>query len=153
MSSGNVAVSTVQKLAIECPIRKRTKTSVVIENPLGIDVVMTSNCKHPHVQVKDKIELKAHSETTIDVSFRPLLVADENSTLVLTSEELGDYIYDMILKGVATGSERGMTFNVPLGSKEIQSFRFMHYPAEKAVYECSFLNKVNDTHTPKHLVT
>merc|ERR1711998_600624 len=39
------------------------------------------------------------------------------------------------------GNERGLVFNVPLGSKQVQPFRFMHYANARADYSCSFQKK------------
>ena len=123
-------------LSLECAVRQQAKENILIKNPLGTDVTIKAACANKQVSLPDEIILKPSSEAAIEVKYRPLLVEECEETLTLTSEELGIYSYSLSLRGLSPGLERSLVFNVPLGSKDVKSFRFMHYLDEKSDYSC-----------------
>jgi len=132
---------TVGTLHLECPVRQRALASVSIENPLDREVTLVATCNHGQVTVAEKVIVKPKSDIQVEVAFRPVLVVEETSTLTLTCEELGTYEYSLKLKGSRAGPEKAINFNVPLGSKETQLFRFKHFLQAQTDYACSFVNK------------
>jgi hydrocephalus-inducing protein len=70
-----------------------------------------------------------------------VLLEESEATLQLECPELGKFLYTLALNSTQPGPERVLTFNVPLGSRDMQPFRFFHYLNDKAEYRCSFENK------------
>lgn len=135
------AAASVESLSIVCPVRTRVYRTVTITNPLARDVLLTPKCDHKQVFFPETIELKARVDNDITFSFRPVVEEEKAATLALQSAELGTYMYALKLGGTRPGPERPLQFNVPLGSKDVQPFRFFHYLNDKAEYACTFENK------------
>eukprot|EP00798_Chlamydomonas_sp_ICE-L_P006741 gene6741-3411_t len=127
-------------LILESPVRTLTTSKVTIKNPLSTDVVMKASCPNKSVIIAPNVTLKAKSLTSVEVSYRPLLVTESEAPLVLESPELGEFKWQCKLIGLATNPERSMTFNVPLGGSEAQTFRFTHWTEDKPEYKCTFKN-------------
>ncbi|GMH35419.1 hypothetical protein BSKO_03287 [Bryopsis sp. KO-2023] len=123
---------------LECPVRTQATQNISIRNPLSKDVAATASCNNRQVSVAGDIVLKSNSATSIPVAFRPLVVGEASVPLTLRCPELGQYEYNLELKGVPAGPERSLTFNVPLGSLETQVFRFTHWLPDKCEYKCYF---------------
>lgn len=136
------APASVDTLSIVCPVRTRVYRTVTITNPLARDVVLTPKCDHKQVFFPETLELKARVDTDVTFSFRPVVEEEQKAaTLSLESAELGMFPYSLRLGGTRPGPERPLQFNVPLGSKDVQPFRFFHYLNDKAEYSCTFENK------------
>lgn len=50
----------------------------------------------------NRFTIPAHSEFGFEVVYRPLLVKEENSKIQLKSPDLGDFIFPLSLKGIAS---------------------------------------------------
>jgi hydrocephalus-inducing protein len=109
-----------------------------VRNTLDTDVVMSASCSNKQVIVPAKVTVPANSVMQVEVAYRPLLVSESEATLKLESAELGLFEWKLKLAGLSTNPERSMTYNVPLGNRETQVFRFTHWLDEKADYKCSF---------------
>ena len=66
------------------------------------------------------LTLPAGETVELEVLHRPLLVAETEASLKLSSKALGVYEYLLRLKGTSAGPEGNLTLNVPLGSSESQ---------------------------------
>jgi hydrocephalus-inducing protein len=111
---------------------------VSIRNTLDSDVVMSATCSNKQVVVPAKITVPANSMAQMEVGYRPLLVAETEAVLKVDSLELGLFEWKLKLAGLSTNPERSLAFNVPLGSRETQVFRFTHWLDDKADYKCTF---------------
>eukprot|EP00898_Chlorokybus_atmophyticus_P005824 jgi/Chlat1/6242/Chrsp44S05765 len=131
----------VEEKTLECPVRQRVMERISITNPLGTDVSLKVKCDSGAISVSDSLYIKASSEGALDIAFRPLLASASDASLVCECPELGRYQYLLHLKGAPAGLERVINFNVPLGGRQTQPFRFMHYLNAKAEYACRFGNK------------
>jgi hypothetical protein len=63
-------------------------------------------------------------------------VCDRLSILILSSEALGDYVYELKLRAIQAGPEPPLYFDVNLGNRHTQKFQFVHYLAVKVQYTC-----------------
>jgi hydrocephalus-inducing protein len=108
---------------------------VALRNPLDTQVTLRGSTTSKLVTVPPTLVLPPDSVTPVTVSFRPLLVGEAEATLKLECPELGVYEWGLKLRGASTPPEKAITFNVPLGVREAQTFRFMHYLEEKADYK------------------
>lgn len=125
-------------LQLECPVRTLVSTRVSVANPLPDDVTAKASATHKQVQVPPTIVLKGGTTTDIEVKYRPLVVGASEAALKVECAELGVFEWGMKLGGTPTNPERSMAFNVPLGSRETQLFRFAHWLDEKADYKVAF---------------
>lgn len=128
-------------LALECPVRTTTSTRVTLRNPLPQEVVAKATASSKLVNVPATITLPPNSHHTVPVSYRPLLVGEQEGSLKIESPELGVYEWGLKLVGVATNPEKALAFSVPLGGRETQVFRFTHFLEDKADYKISFASQ------------
>ncbi|EFJ42226.1 hypothetical protein VOLCADRAFT_67248 [Volvox carteri f. nagariensis] len=131
-------------LSLECPVRTQTTARVSVANPLPEDVTLRGSATNKHVQVPASTLLRAGSTTEIEVRYRPLVVGHSEALFRLDSPELGLFEWALKLAGTPTNPERSLAFNVPLGGRETQIFRFTHWLDERAEYKVSF--KSSGTH-------
>ena len=133
-------------LELRAACRQIAKTSVRVENPLAEPVALTCACDHPRVFVDDVVEIAPNARADVEVRYRPVVVETtpfpgdpdaELLRLVMTSDRLGTYAYDVRLSAQPAGPERGLVFNVPLGSRETKTMRFTHYLDEVTEYRCA----------------
>ena len=123
------------------PVRQLITRTVRVANPLSKDVVLAATCENARVRIgkgEGSVLVPARSAADVELSFRPLAAAEETAKFTLSCEELGAFEWDLVLRGADAGLERVLTFNVPLGQRAVQYFRFQHYLDEKAEYECRF---------------
>lgn len=78
------------------------------------------------------------THTQLEVAFRPVLAEEATVPLVLKSEELGVFNYELRLSSSPAGPSQSLFFDVPLGGRETRPFRFMHFLHAKADYAVSW---------------
>ena len=105
---------------LEGAVRSRVAQSIVISNPLQAEVVMAVACSSRQVTVPSSLTVPAGSSASLQLGFQPLLVAEAEASLKLSSKVLGVYEYQLKLKGRAAGPEGSLTISVPLGSSDTQ---------------------------------
>jgi hydrocephalus-inducing protein len=105
------------------------------------EVTVQGKCDEVQVQVPASVVLRAKAVTEVSVQYRPLLVAEKDAAVKFSSPDLGEFDYKLRLKGVPTGPERQLEFNVPLGSSEVKKFRFTSWFSGKTDYVSSFKDK------------
>ena len=72
----------------------------------------------------------------VPIEFLPLSPKDTLGKLVLTSNDLGTYNYDLKLSANPAPPERSIHFKVGLGSSQTHVFRFVSYSKVKTDYNC-----------------
>ena len=107
-------------LQLEGPVRSRVSQTLTISNPLKTEVVMAVTCSSKQVMVPSSVTVPAGASANVEVAYRPLLVAEGDASLKLSSKALGTYEYQLKLKGTAAGPEGSLSITVPLGSSEAQ---------------------------------
>lgn len=107
-------------IRLEGPVRSRVTHPLTISNPLPSEVVMAVVCSSKQVSVPSSLTVPASSCASMEVAYRPLLVAEAEASLKLSSRALGVYEYQLKLKGAAAGPEGNLAINVPLGGSETQ---------------------------------
>lgn len=130
-----------ETIKLECPVRQLATVRVKVDNPLSEEVTVDARCSEAQVQVPAQVVLRPRSVQEVEVKYRPLLVGDKEATLNLQCADLGLFEYKLQLRGVPTGPERGLEFNVPLGSSETKRVAFMNWFEGKADYICTFQDK------------
>jgi len=61
----------------------------------------------------------------------------KETNLILKSDDLGDSVYSLTLKGLPSTTQRSMTFKTALGSDIGRAFKFTHYLQKPTTYQCS----------------
>ena len=107
-------------LRLEGPVRSPVSQTVAISNPLQSEVVMAVACSSKQVVVPTSVTVPAGGSANMEVAYRPLLVAEAEASLKLSSKALGMYEYLLKLKGTAAGPEGSLNITCPLGSSETQ---------------------------------
>ena len=105
---------------LEGPVRSRVAQTLAISNPLQAEVVMAVACSSKQVSLPTSFTVPAGTTANLEIAYRPLLVAEAEASLKLSSKALGVYEYQLKLKGNAAGPEGSLTISVPLGSSETQ---------------------------------
>ncbi|CAM6101477.1 unnamed protein product [Calypogeia fissa] len=126
----------VKTIPFECVVRQRMVHTLHVKNPLNAPVTFTVKCDSPEVRLPTTIEIDPAATAAIDIAYRPLLEVQKASYLILTNQLLGEMAYQLDLKCHAGGFDETLHFTAPLGSRQTQVFRFMHYLAAKANYKC-----------------
>lgn len=121
--------------------RQKATATVKVVNPLPEPVVFTSKCDHPCVTVPETLTVPANGSALCEVAYRPVVCEPETTLpFVLSSAELGDVTHTVSLSSAPAPPERGVSFVVPLGQREVKSFKFTHYaePESQTEYACEF---------------
>ena len=121
--------------------RQKATATVKVVNPLSEPVVFTSKCDHPCVVVPETLTVPANGSALCEVAYRPVVCEPETTLpFVLSSAELGDVTHTVSLSSAPAPPKRGVSFVVPLGQREVKSFKFMHYaePESQTEYACEF---------------
>ena len=129
---------------LNAPVRQTVQHVISIENPMSLEKEVTFEekywtCEDPSVRVRRLGEMTGKPECNFEVEYRPLVVVSEPKEvrLTITSPELGDYHYTLMLSSEAAASERALQFKAALGSSHVQTFRFRNMVQGGATaYKC-----------------
>jgi hydrocephalus-inducing protein len=135
-------------VSLSAPVRQTVQHVISIENPLSLDKEVNFEkdwwtCEDPCVRVRRLGEMTGKPECNFEVEYRPLVVVSEPKEvrLTITSVELGDYHYTLVLTSEAAASERALQFKAALGSSHVQTFRFRNMvQGGPTTYKCVYGN-------------
>ena len=117
------------------PVRKSTSHIIAISNPLGsVQVNFLVTCNIQEVEIPPALSIPPLSEGCLTFNYTPLKPGVTSGKLILTSTELGVYIYDLNLTATEAARERPVHFVTTLGSQQIQSCKFINYAKSKIDY-------------------
>eukprot|EP01105_Mastigella_eilhardi_P014617 TRINITY_DN3328_c0_g1_i10.p1 TRINITY_DN3328_c0_g1~~TRINITY_DN3328_c0_g1_i10.p1 ORF type:complete len:4822 (+),score=1153.45 TRINITY_DN3328_c0_g1_i10:606-14468(+) len=127
---------------LETPIRQPLRHTFHLENPLNsasVEFSLSSNSAY--LSFPDTVTVPPLSDRPVEVVFMPLLLCSEvPARVTCTSEQLGSYHFDFLLKATPPAKEKTMYFKVTLGNRQTQTFRFLHCARSKADYSCTIDN-------------
>ena len=78
--------------------------------------------------------------------FRPLVVGEKTSNIIVKSSDLGEFPYKIKLIGTPSTSQRSMAFKTPLGTDLVQKFKFTHFLKKATPYTVR-IEKLGQTQT------
>ena len=116
-------------------MRTTTSSLASVRNPLDTEVTLKCSASSKLVTVPPTVTIPPNSTAAVALSFRPVLVGEQEAVLRLESAELGVYEWGLKLAGLPTNPEKALSFSVPLGGRETQVFRFKHWLEEKADFK------------------
>lgn len=125
-------------IELAAPVRETTTKMIIIENPTTKDVEITKEefkIDNDYIKITpDSITIPAQSERGFEISYRPLVVGEDNEVLTLSSAALGLYKYELLLKGLVSTAQRSLHFKCALGADLMQQFKFKHYLKKATTY-------------------
>jgi len=128
-----------QKLPImDTPVRQLTTQSIVISNPLETTAVFEEyQCEDPAIFIDLPKTIPPRSELPLPVDYRPLHVHPlTQSTISLSSPELGEFRYTVDLVAREPPCERPVRLTASLGMETSGTFRFKSFTTKDCVYDC-----------------
>ncbi len=96
----NVAAADIQgKLELSSVVRETTMKLITLENPLSKSVLLTKDmitCDNENVTIHpNSFTIPEKAEFGMEVLYRPLIVGETTSKLVVKSPDLGESIYTL----------------------------------------------------------
>jgi hydrocephalus-inducing protein len=128
----------LETIELASPIRESVSRIVTIENPTDTEVVIARNqftCASEYIEVgPETLKIPAKSERGFEISYRPLIISEQEVDLILKNPVLGDFKYKLILKGQPPSSQRSLAFRCALGNDLVQAFKFTHFLKKPTAY-------------------
>ncbi|CAJ0963873.1 unnamed protein product [Ranitomeya imitator] len=137
----------VSTIELVTPVRQSTAATLCVENPLAAPVTFTTDCRVPEINLPPHITVPAQSEGTLMFEYQPLRTGESTGRLMLQSNDLGLFQYDLLLKATPAVSEKPLYLRTTLGSSQVLSARFMNFTRQKTEYSCKVDN--SDFHVDK----
>ncbi|XP_062442830.1 hydrocephalus-inducing protein homolog [Rhea pennata] len=124
----------ISTIELVTPIRESVSSSVRVDNPLSIPVTFATDCKVPEISVPPLFTVPALSEADLVFEYQPLKTGESTGHLVLQSNDLGSFCYDLNLKATASRPEKPLYFCTALGSNQTMTAKFINYVRQKTDY-------------------
>jgi hydrocephalus-inducing protein len=119
-------------------IREVVSKVIMIANPLNSSIEIQRSmisCDNDYVIIEpDWLEIPAKSESGIEVSYRPLVVTEQQCKMIVKTASLGEFNYILLLKGLPAPSQRTLHFSTSLGTELVQAFRFTNFLKKQVQY-------------------
>lgn len=128
----------METIELVSPIRESVSRIVTIENPTDLEVVIAKNmftCANEYIELgPETLKIPPKSERGFEISYRPLIVSEQEVDLILKTPVLGDFKYKLQLKGLTATSQRSLAFRCALGNDLVQAFKFTHFLKKPTAY-------------------
>ncbi|KAM9269036.1 LOW QUALITY PROTEIN: hydrocephalus-inducing protein homolog [Cariama cristata] len=124
-------ISTVE---ITTAVRQRVSSTIKVDNPLPVPVTFAIDCKVPDISIPPHFTVPAQSEADLVFEYQPLKMGESTGRLVLQSNDLGSFYYDMHLKATVNKLEKSLYFCTTLGSSQTITTKIMNYAQQKTDY-------------------
>ena len=119
-------------------VREVVSRVIMIANPLKSPIEIQRSmiqCDNDYVVIEpDWLEIPAKSESGLEVSYRPLVVTEQQCKMVVKTASLGEFNYILLLKGLPAPSQRTLNFSTSLGTELVQAFRFTNFLKKQVQY-------------------
>ena len=115
----------VETIELVSPIRESVSEAIMIENPTDQEVEINRSqftINNEYVEIIPETQvLKAGESRDFTIRYLPLMVSDtfQECELVLKNPILGDFKYNLNLKGIAPTSQRSLAFKCALGQDQM----------------------------------
>jgi len=128
----------LETIELASPIRESISRIVTIENPTDTEVIISKSqftCTSEYIDLgPEQLKIPPKSERGFEISYRPLIVSEQEVDLVLKNPVLGDFKYKLQLKGLPATSQRSLAFRCALGADLVQAFKFTHFLKKPTAY-------------------
>lgn len=124
---------------LQSVIRESVTAVISLENPLDHPVdfkehqIMLNN---DNLMVSpSSFTIQPKTEIGLELTYRPLVEGEASAQLKLTSDALGDFVYDLKLLGKPSTAFKTLNFKANLGSDTVQQFKFINYVRKPTTYQ------------------
>ncbi|XP_072290521.1 hydrocephalus-inducing protein homolog [Eucyclogobius newberryi] len=123
-------------LELETAVRQPVSATVHITNPLATNVRFNTECKCSDISVPPQHTVPGHSKAPLSFGYLPLIVGETTARLTLSSNELGYFYYDLILKALPPAMEKSVHFTASLGNSHSVNVKFTNFSRTKTDFSC-----------------
>ncbi|ESO91099.1 hypothetical protein LOTGIDRAFT_122343, partial [Lottia gigantea] len=134
-------------IELTSPVRQSVHHAITLENPLSYPVNFSLTCNVPEVLMPSQLNIQANSEGRLNLEYQPLRVGEVPGRIEFSCNDLGLYMYDLILKATPSGPEKALYFRTCLGQSQVQTAKFLNFAKQKTDYSCKIDN--SDFHVDK----
>lgn len=128
----------LETIELISPIRESISRIVTIENPTDTEIIIGKSqftCTSEYIDLgPEQLKIPPKSERGFEISYRPLIVSEQEVDLMLKNPVLGDFKYKLLLKGLPATSQRSLAFRCALGADLVQAFKFTHFLKKPTTY-------------------
>ncbi|XP_067158936.1 hydrocephalus-inducing protein homolog [Apteryx mantelli] len=124
----------ISTIELVTPIRKTVSSSIRVDNPLSVPVTFVTDCKVLDINVPPLFTVPALSEADLVFEYQPLKMGESTGHLVLQSNDLGSFYYNLNLKATESRLEKPLYFCTTLGSNQTITAKFINYVRQKTDY-------------------
>jgi len=109
----------VEELELVSAIRESISHPVVIENPTSEEVSISKSqfsFTNEYLEISpETLTLKPKESREFQINFRPLMISESSTEVLLKNPTLGDFKYQLKLRGTAPTSQMSLAFKCALG--------------------------------------
>ncbi|XP_026166304.1 hydrocephalus-inducing protein-like isoform X3 [Mastacembelus armatus] len=117
-------------------VRRTVSATVAVENPLTTATCLITECKCTDISAPPQHIVPGQSKSTLSIEYQPLRAGESTARLTLSSNDLGFFHYDLLLRALPSPPEKTVHFNTSLGSSHSVLVRFINYSHFKTEYSC-----------------
>ncbi|XP_045894223.1 hydrocephalus-inducing protein homolog [Micropterus dolomieu] len=117
-------------------VRQAASATVQVENPLTTATCLTTECKCPDISAPPQHTVPGQSKSSLTIEYQPLRTGETTARLTLSSNDLGFFHYDLLLRALPPPPEKTVYFNTSLGNSHSVLVKFINYSRIKTEYSC-----------------
>jgi len=115
--------SEVERIELESPIRESVTSSIIIENPTDQEVEVNRSqftIANEYIEIHPETQVfKANESREFQIRYMPLMISEQEAEMTLRNPVLGDFKYQLVMKGLAPTSQRSLAFKCSLGQDQM----------------------------------
>ena len=148
LSAKTTGAEVLEEIVIESPVRQTARYIIAAENPLPKDAVVSMGsvgkpdewytCDSKVVKVNELHPFSGYSEGSFEIEYRPLVptAGPQEHLLSIYSKELGVFKYKLKVTATPPSTRQSISFDVPLGTAQTESFRFRVFNQTAVSFNC-----------------
>nr|XP_029134421.1 hydrocephalus-inducing protein homolog [Labrus bergylta] len=126
----------LSEIKLETAVRRTALATVEVENPLTTATCLSTECNCPDISAPTQHTVPGQSKSSLSFEYKPLRAGRSTARLTLSSNDLGYFHYDLVLKALPPPPEKTVHFNTCLGSSHSVPIKFINYSHFKTEYSC-----------------
>lgn len=111
--------SEIERIELESPIRESVTASIIIENPTDQEIEVNRSqftIANEYIEIHPETQIvKGKESREFHIRYMPLMISESEAEMTLRNPVLGDFRYQLLLKGSAPTSQRSLAFKCSLG--------------------------------------
>ncbi|NXS93719.1 HYDIN protein, partial [Jacana jacana] len=124
----------ISTIEMSTAVRQRASSTVKVDNPLPVPVTFDIDCKVPDISVPPHFTVPSQSKADLVFEYQPVKMGESMGCLVLQSNDLGSFYYNLHLKATMNRPEKPLHFCTMLGSSQTITTKIMNYARQKTDY-------------------